>query len=197
MKNPLSRFASIALALAAALIAFPAGRAAASLVLAMDITDLTQRADHIAVADVVSVRSDWDAQHKKIITMIDLQVVESWKGGAAPASHITVLQPGGTVGDITMKVFGVPEFTQGERSLFFLRGNQAAAGVIGMTQGKRALQRDATTGKWMVGLPSRAGVGFVPPSAVGAAKKQLQVETGPRPLDEVRQQVGAILKAQP
>ena len=37
--------------------------------------------------------------HERILTTIDLAVVESWKGGAAPATHFTVVQPGGTVGD--------------------------------------------------------------------------------------------------
>src|SRR6266700_3393713 len=77
-------------------------RAEASLVLALDTNELTKRADHIAVADVVSVKSEWDQDHKKIHTSIDLSVVESWKGGAKPASHITVVQQGGTVGDVAM-----------------------------------------------------------------------------------------------
>jgi hypothetical protein len=197
MKKRLPRLASTSLsslALIATLVSLPATRAHASLVMALDINDLTQRADHIVVVDVMSVRADWDAQHKKIITTVDLQVVESWKGGSAPASHITVLQPGGTVGDITMKVFGLAEFTPGERSLMFLRGSKAAAGVVGMTQGKRALARDTATGRWMVGLPSRSGVSFVAPAA---GQRQPQVETAPRSLDEVRQQVGALLKAAP
>src|SRR5262249_24404142 len=47
-------------------------RAQASLVLVLDTSELAKRADHIAVADVVSVRSEWDADHRKIHTTIDL-----------------------------------------------------------------------------------------------------------------------------
>ena len=134
----------------------------ASLVLALDTNALAQRADHIAVTDVVSVQSAWDQAHKKIITTIDLSVVESWKGGAQPASHITVMQPGGTVGDVAMVVFGLSHFTPGERTLVFLRGTAAAAGVVGMAQGKLPMLRDAATGKWTVGVADHAGLERVP-----------------------------------
>ena len=93
--------------------------------LALDTTELTKRADHIAVADVLSVQSAWDQSQKKIFTTIELSVVESWKGGTQPASHITVVQPGGTVGDISMTVFGMSHFTPGERTLVFCAGRPA------------------------------------------------------------------------
>jgi hypothetical protein len=166
----------------------------ASLVMALDTTELTKRADHIAVADVLSVESAWDQSHKKIFTTIQLSVVESWKGGAKPASHITVVQPGGTVGDISMTVFGMSQFTPGERTLVFLRGTTGAAGVVGMAQGKRPMSRDTGSGKWTVGTASSAGLERV--QAKGAAATRAEVE-GPHSLDEMRGQVQQILKAQP
>ncbi len=166
----------------------------ASLVLALDTTELTKRADHIAVADVVSVQSAWDQSHKKIFTTIELSVVESWKGGAQPASHITVVQPGGTVGDIAMTVFGMSQFTPGERALLFLRGSTGAAGVVGMAQGKLPMTRDAASGKWTVGIASRAGLERVP--LKGTAPTGATVE-GPRSLDDMRGHVQQILKARP
>jgi hypothetical protein len=166
----------------------------ASLVLALDTTELTKRADHIAVADVISVQSAWDQSHRKIFTTIDLSVVESWKGGAKPASHITVVQPGGTVGDISMTVFGMSAFAPGERTLVFLRGTTGAAGVVGMAQGKRPMTRDAASGKWTVGLASGAGLERVPPKGTAPASAAID---GPRSLDEMRGQVQQILKAQP
>ena len=138
----------------------------ASLVLALDTTALAQRADHIAVVDVVAVQSGWDGAHRKILTTVDLLVVESWKGGAAPASHFTVVQPGGTVGDTAMVVYGQSQFTPGERTLVFLRGNASAAGVVGMAQGKRPMRRDPASGQWMVNGADRAGLHLVAPAAV-------------------------------
>jgi hypothetical protein len=166
----------------------------ASLVLALDTTELTKRADYIAVADVLSVQSAWDQSHKKIFTTIELSVVESWKGGTPPASHITVVQPGGTVGDISMTVFGMSHFTPGERTLVFLRGTTGAAGVVGMAQGKRPMTLDTGSGKWTVGIASSAGLERVPPKGKTSTSPTIDV---PRSLDDMRGQVQQILKAQP
>jgi hypothetical protein len=177
----------------AGLVGVFASRAGASLVLAMDVGELARSADHIAVADVVAVRSAWDDKHQKIYTTVDLSVVESWKGGAAPASRMTVVQPGGTVGDITMAVFGLSRFVPGERALLFLRGTPAKAGVVGMTQGKRPVRRDGATGRWIVDGPDRAGAELVSrPGAKSAAPS----DDHPRPLDDLRSQVrDELLKA--
>lgn len=170
-----------------------APRAHASLVIALDTSELAKRADHIAVVDVLSVESAWDQAHRKIVTTIDLSVVESWKGGTLPASHVTVIQPGGTVGDVAMVVFGLSQFTPGERTMVFLRGKPSSAGVVGMAQGKRSMRRDAASGQWMVERADHAGLGRV--AADGRAT--------PAPadarcsLDEMRGQIRQILKATP
>src|SRR5262249_23980147 len=93
--------------------------ARASLVLALDLQTMVSRADHVAVVDVASVKADWDARHEQILSTIDLVVVESWKGGAAPGSHLTVVQLGGTVGDLTQTVHGMTRFAPGERAVVF------------------------------------------------------------------------------
>jgi hypothetical protein len=175
-----------------------AARADASLVMALDTNELTKRADHIAVADVVSVESAWDEGHHKIHTTVELSVVESWKGGALPASHLTIVQPGGTVGDIAMVVFGLSQFVPGERTLVFLRGKASAAGVVGMAQGKRAVRRDVASGKWMVDRADHAGLSRVPArtSTAGTPAPLLNEEAeGPASLDDMRVRIREILKA--
>jgi hypothetical protein len=190
----MGKLRSIFVVVSLALAALFARASHASLVMALDTTELTKRADHIAVADVLSVQSAWDQSHKKIFTTIELSVVESWKGGAKQASHITVVQPGGTVGDISMTVFGMSQFTPGESTLVFLPGTTAAEGVVGMAQGKRPKSRDSSIGKWTVGAASSAGLERVQPKGAAAAPAEVQ---GPRSLDEMRGQVQQILKAQP
>jgi hypothetical protein len=207
-----ARLASTLFAVCFACAALSAAPARASLVVAMDLNDLSARADHIAITDVLSVRSQWDDRHNKIFTTIELSVVESWKGGAAPASHITVVQPGGTVGDVAMTVFGLSQFTPGERALVFLRGNPASAGLVGMAQGKRPMHRDPSTGQWIVAGADHAGLHLVksaatratpatPVTAAPAASAAPIVapaaaaDDRPRPLDELRGQVREILKA--
>ncbi|HVX95971.1 MAG TPA: hypothetical protein VHK47_13760 [Polyangia bacterium] len=187
----------------------PVREARASLVVALDLPSMVERADHVAVVDVNSVSSAWDDKHERIFTTIDLSVVETWKGPMATASHLKVVQPGGVVGDIQMTVFGMSQFTPGERALVFLRGTPTAASVVGMAQGKRLVRRDASTGRWMVHAPDRAGASFVrvparggatpAPSASGPSKSGTPpvFETRLRGLDELRAEVRGLMVATP
>jgi hypothetical protein len=159
-------------------------RASASLVVALDLPTMVERADLVAVVDVASVSAAWDDQHERILTTIDLSVVESWTGPMAPSSHITIVQPGGQVGDIQMTVFGMSQFTRGERSLVFLRGTPASASVVGMAQGKRMVARDAATGRWMVHAPTRQGATFV--RAPGSSGSSPGPATSSPPVFETR-----------
>src|SRR5262252_1507172 len=149
------------LAIAAGVTVVVAAPARASLIVALDAPAMVERADNIAVVDVASVRAAWDAGHERIVTTVDLIVVESWKGAAAPATRVVVAQPGGTVGDVTMTVFGMPRFSPGERALVFLRGAPDRARVVGLAQGKRTMRRDAAGAAWLVAPPDRAGAAFV------------------------------------
>src|SRR6185369_719004 len=133
----------------------------ASLVLALDLPTMVSRADHVAVVDVASVKADWDARHEQILSTIDLVVVDSWKGGAAPGSHLTVVQLGGTVGDLTQTVHGMTRFVPGERAVVFLTGRADHASVVGMAQGKRQVRRDIASGRLFVHAPDRAGATFI------------------------------------
>jgi hypothetical protein len=167
--------------------------AAGSLLLALDLPTLVTRADRIAVVDVKSVQSAWNSRHDRIVTTVDVAVVESWKGPAAPAAHYQIVQPGGTVGDITMTVDGMPRFAVGERTLLFLHGPPDHASVVGMTQGKRALRREAGTGRWMVSAPERAGADFV--RTTPASGEAPVIEMRARSLDDLRGQVRGLVGA--
>jgi hypothetical protein len=169
------------------------GTASASLIMALDLPTLVSRADNIAVVDVVSVKADWNPSHQRILTTIDLLVVDSWKGTAAPATHLQVVQPGGTAGDLTMTVDGMPPFVAGERALVFLRGRPDRASVVGMAQGKRVVRREPAGQRWMVRVPDRAGADFVRPKTAGGPPPVF--ETGDRPLAEVREQVLSEVRA--
>jgi hypothetical protein len=189
MRSALRLFAPLALTagLSTAALTVGSSPARASLVLALDLPVMVERAEHVAVVDVQSVEAAWDENHERILTTVDLSVVEAWKGTMAPAMHIKVVQPGGTVGDVTMKVFGLTQFTPGERALVFLRGTQTGASVVGMAQGKRLLRRDVTTKRWMVQAPDRAGAMFVPPARATSAAPVFDRRT--RPLDDMRVEI--------
>ena len=192
---PLSRAALgiatlLSLALAFLVLAFarPAG---ASLVVALDMPTMVQRADHIAVVDVGKVSMAWDDSHEHILTTIELTVIETMKGPLKPAEHLKLVQPGGTVGDISMKVYGMTPFSTGERALVFLRGAPGGASVVGMSQGKRAIRRDATTGSWLVHVPDQAGASFVRTTPATTTLPIFEMRA--RPLDQLRAEIQTLV----
>ncbi len=178
------------LGLCAGVVLF-AGRASATLVLALDLPTLVARADAIAVVDVAGVRSAWSAERRQILTTVDLVVVESWKGGASPSSHLTVVQMGGSVGDLVVTVDGMPRFSPGERALVFLRGQPDRAGVVGMSQGKRSLRRRSPRDDWWVSRPDREGADFV---AGDPATATPVIRSRDQPLGQLRAEVGALVR---
>ncbi|HVZ86904.1 MAG TPA: hypothetical protein VHG72_08035 [Polyangia bacterium] len=190
--RPQHRLTAPLAAVLALALATPAG---ASLLLALDLPTLVARADRIAVVDVKSIQSAWNSRHDRISTTIDVAVVESWKGGAAQATHLQVVQPGGTVGDITMTVDGMPRFAVGERALLFLHGPADKSSVVGMTQGKRAVGREAGTGRWIVNVPDRTGADFVRTTPASADAPVFEMRA--RGLDDLRGQVRDLVNASP
>lgn len=180
-------------------------RARASIVLALDLPDLVKQADHIALVDVVSQHADWDTKHQRIISSIEVSVVERWKGASATTAGVTgdrmtILQPGGTVGDLTMTVTGLSTFRAGERALVFLRGDATAAHVVGMSQGKRRVHFEASTNRWLVHAPDLNQATLVKPRvatpASGEAAGSLQRVVPPArdtALEDFRAQVKALL----
>ncbi|HVV16226.1 MAG TPA: hypothetical protein VHH90_03410 [Polyangia bacterium] len=171
------------------------GPARATLIVALDLPAMVARAERIAVVDVVSVQAAWNARHERITTAVQLSVVESWKGSLEPGTRLTVLEPGGTVGDVTTTVDGMPRFVPGERTLVFLHGPPDRATVVGLTQGKRPLRRDPGSGRWWVRGPDRAAADFVRLGPASPTAAPPVVDSRERPLEELRAQVQALAAA--
>ena len=162
--------------------------ATGSLVQALDLAELTDQAEHIVVAQVVSAESAWDSSHRNIHTRIEIKVEEAWKGSLAPDGRLVIVQPGGTVGDIEMRVHGMPSFASGEKAVLFLAG-QGAPRVVGMSQGKRPLRWDGTAKRWVAESAEHSAVvrrdfrGRLQPAQPEPAMT----------LDELRQRVRALV----
>jgi hypothetical protein len=180
---------TIAAAAAGAPLAPPPARA--SLVLALDTPAMVAQADTIAIVDVGAARAAWDERHERIVTTVELAVVETWKGAPAPAARLVVAQPGGTVGDVTMVVSGMPRFAPGERALVFLRGPAERASVVGLAQGKRLVRRDPAGAGFVVAPVDRAGASFLRRASPGGRPPVF--ETTPRPLDDLRAEIRALV----
>jgi hypothetical protein len=160
--------------------------ALASLMRAMDLTELTTSADQIVVCEVVSTESAWDSEHRNIHTTIEVSVQEGWKGTVPGHGHIKIHQLGGTVGDIEMTVYGMARFARGERALLFLR----QARVVGMGQGKRLLHWDPSNKQWLADAPQ--GVDVVKTGGQGSPSPGDAHQ--PEPLNRLRERVRALVR---
>jgi hypothetical protein len=180
------RFESVKiLALAVCTLAAPSV-AIASLVRAMDLVEMTARADQIIVGDVVSVQTTWDASHRTIYSTIELNVQESWKGSTPASGRISIRQPGGRVGEIEMTVHGMSSFSAGERTLLFLE----RAHVVGMGQGKRRLYREPSSQRWLAEARDVSGA-----VVIGTKGQMAVLATGqPEMLDSLREKIRALVR---
>jgi hypothetical protein len=165
----------------------------ASIVRDMTLDDLVQEADQIVVGKVLSVQSDWDSDHRTILTTIRIQVNEGWKGILPNDGQITLVQQGGTIGDTEMAVQGMPQFLTNEQAVLFLRGSPRQF-VLGMSQGKRTLRYDEQSKRWFAEPPSRAGV--IRLQRKNASKNNLKGATIDTriSLDDLRNEVRSRLK---
>jgi hypothetical protein len=102
----------------------------------------------VVVAEVLSVNAKWDTEHHTIYSTVELAVAESWKGQPT-TGRLTVVQVGGEVDGVSMRVHGLPGFTAGERAILFLQGPARACQLVGLGQGKRPLRFDARVRRWM------------------------------------------------
>jgi hypothetical protein len=98
-----------------------------STVVALDVGALTERAERVVRAKVLSAESWRDGI---VWTRVTLEVKEQWVG-TGPVL-VEVVQPGGTVPGFGTLVFGVPSFAEGEDVVVFLEGER----VLGLAQGK-------------------------------------------------------------
>ena len=163
-------------------------RARASLLLAMDLPALASRADHVVVCEVRGVTSAWSPDHRHIYTRIDADVVETWRTtGARSMARVSILQPGGAVGDIELMVPGFPRFAVGERAVLFLRGAPERATVVGGTLGMLPVHPDGATSEPFVWAPRLDGTALVGPGG-GAGTT---VPARPMPLTRFHAEVAA------
>ena len=100
-----------------------AGKAAeASSVMRLSPDELAAGAERIVEAEVVAIAGRWAADRRGLETMVTLRAL-------ADGETITIVQPGGVVGDARHLVFGMPTYRVGERARYHLTRNPAAAGA--------------------------------------------------------------------
>lgn len=181
-------------ALAAAVLATPF-TARATIVVPQSIEKMAQGAATVVRAKVLTGQSAWDADHRRIHTYTELQVLETVVG-EAPRGALVVRTMGGAVGDIGMRVSGVATFEAGEEVVLFLRKDPldgAHFQVIGMSQGKYTVDR---SGASPMAAPSVQGLAFARRGTDGKMHVGHGHEAGGRmPLVDLLARVKAALRA--
>ncbi|MGB9599336.1 MAG: hypothetical protein ACPL7I_02190 [Myxococcota bacterium] len=112
----------------------------ASTLVYMEPEDLVNKSEVIIRGTVRDVEARYNEERTKIFTYTMIDVKETIKGKTPPI--VTVRTFGGRVGDINMKVPGMPEFKKGEEVFLFLKKNEDFYHVSGMIQGKYTIIKD-------------------------------------------------------
>lgn len=125
------RFAAICGVLAAS---FSVGTADASVVAYLDSAALENGADRVVEGRVAAIRTQWNADHTGLETVVSVDVARTTKG--THVAQLEVVQPGGSLGEMRHVIVGMPDYVLGQEARLFLR--EAAPGrfrVYGWKQG--------------------------------------------------------------
>ncbi|HKO58327.1 MAG TPA: hypothetical protein VJ276_20855 [Thermoanaerobaculia bacterium] len=136
--TPNNRLLLAAALASAALLSAP--HAKASLARAVDFDTKVADAESIVLGKVVRTESRWDAGHRWILTYSTFRVEKALKGVAG--SEVTLVTPGGQVGNVGQSTVGIPEFREGDENVVFVKQSQAGPTVLYFDQGTYEVTRD-------------------------------------------------------
>ena len=120
-----------------------AGVARSTTVIPPTFESLVSGANTIFVGEVMDVRAAWTStpQGRAIKTSVTFRVEEVWKGAAGAVTQLEFL--GGTIGETTMEVVGMPAFREGQRSVLFVSPEvQTASPLVGFWHGRMRVEKD-------------------------------------------------------
>ena len=109
--------------------------------------ELVARAEQIVVAQVAARRSTWVSSRsgRAIVTDVTFLIERTIKGPVYAERSLEFL--GGTVGDDTLEVDGMPEFRVGDRDVLFIHDSgRPASPLVGFMYGRFRIVRDGVTG---------------------------------------------------
>jgi hypothetical protein len=123
--------------LALALIVAIAVPAAATSLRKMELEELVDNADLIVLGTVAKVEFKPVGNRASVVTDATINVEQTLKGAAGKSVKVRV--PGGKLDKKTLKVFGAPTFTEGDRYFLLLRkdvNDSTVHRVAGFFQGR-------------------------------------------------------------
>jgi hypothetical protein len=104
------------------------------------VGELAREADLVVTAYVAAADPRVTADGGSLETEVRLEVEGAWKG--APGPRLTLVVPGGALGDVRVLVGGMPTFWPDQRVLLFLSGRAGRLSLTGLWQGRYALAGD-------------------------------------------------------
>lgn len=121
------------------MIAFPLP-SRATVVLPIQFDEKVEKAAAIVVGQCVASQSSWSADGERILTYSRIRIEKTFKG--ALAAEITLVTPGGTVGDIRQVTMGVPELRIGRDYVIFVRNSRVGPTILFFEQGLYEIRRN-------------------------------------------------------
>lgn len=118
----------------------------ATSVIAPTFEQLVDQSREIFVGTVVARSARWvdSAEGASIVTLVTFRIDESLKGGLLTQTSLEFL--GGTVGDTTLEVSGLPAFAIGDRDVIFVGHRNAVSPLMAFAYGRVRILKDAMSG---------------------------------------------------
>ena len=124
-----------------------AGVARSTTVIPPSFDALVSEASTIFVGEVMNLRADWTSTSsgRAIMTSVTFRVEEVWKGQVGAVTQLEFM--GGEIGDLGMKVHGMPTFRMGQRDVLFVSGGaRKISPLVGLMHGRMRVERDRVSG---------------------------------------------------
>jgi hypothetical protein len=169
-----------------------AGVARSTTVIPPTFDTLVSSASTIFVGEVIDQRAYWVStrQGRAIRTAVTFRVEDVWKGAAGAVTLLDFL--GGTIGQTTMEVVGMPVFHAGQRNVLFVASERAVSPLVGFMHGRMRVERDYF-GVDRVRTNEGRSLGSV--SEIGPQRPSLMLSINPMRLSELASAVRARASA--
>lgn len=115
--------------------------AEATIAKAIAFEEKVENAAAIVLGRCVAQESRWDDAREWILTYSTFEIEKTLKG--VPARTITLVTPGGKVGNIAQEVVGAPRFRTGAEHVVFVRESQVGPTVLYLEQGAYGVDEDS------------------------------------------------------
>ena len=177
----------IAFPMAAAVLAgsafLAAPNASATVTIAASFQEKVEKADAIVLGRVMRQETRFDDEKRFILTYTTFQVEKAFKGGVPP--EVTIVTPGGRIGELQQTTVGVPEFERGDENVVFVGNTRRGPTVLWFDQGAYDVVREG-------------GERIVRPVATEAVHLDAQrgIAAAPEPARTLREFEAAVQRAE-